>query len=148
MDGDNMTVHILRMPELFAIHQVCTNYCCKDTYYCDFYLDVSCNDGDIRLADGSSSNEGRVEVCHNNIWGTVCDDSWSRSDGIVACHQLGLEFVAVTTRASFGTGTGPIWLDNLRCTGSESRLVDCDRNSFGSHDCSHYEDAGVVCGCK
>ena len=113
-----------------------------------FYIDGSCDDGDIRLADGSSSIEGRVEVCYSNIWGTVCDHSWNISDGIVACRQLGLKFVAITTRASFGTGTGQIWLNKLQCTGSESRLVDCVHNGFGSHECSHYEDAGVVCGCK
>ena len=84
-------------------------------------------------------------MCHNNAWGTVCDDDWSRNDGIVACCQLGLGFVSVTTQASFGPGTGQIWLDDLSCTRSESRLVDCNHNGFGVHNCVHGEDAGVVC---
>ena len=48
------------------------------------------------------------------------------------------------TNAHFGQGTGPILLDNLGCSGSESRLVDC---SYDSHtaDCSHSEDAGIRC---
>ena len=49
-------------------------------------------DGDIRLVGGSSELEGRVEVCYNNQWGTVCDDFWSSTDANVACGQLGYGF--------------------------------------------------------
>lgn len=107
-----------------------------------------CFDGEIRLADGANSYEGRVEMCHNNEWGTVCDNGWSISDGIVACRQLGLPYVAITTDASFGPGAGHIWLDKLMCTGSESQLANCHHNGFGLHSCNHNEDAGLVCGCK
>jgi hypothetical protein len=47
--------------------------------------------------------------------------------------------------AAFGEGTGQIWLDNVLCTGSESRLIDCPANSLGNHNCLHNEDAGVRC---
>ena len=42
-------------------------------------------------------------------------------------------------------GTGQIWLDNVECVGTESRLIDCPANPLGSHDCTHEDDAGVSC---
>ena len=47
--------------------------------------------------------------------------------------------------AAFGEGTGDIWLDNVNCAGTESRLADCPANSIGVHNCRHIEDAGVRC---
>ena len=101
----------------------------------------------VRLNGGSSSNEGRVEVLYNNVWGTVCDDSWSTSDAKVICRQLGLpdsNAVAVGG-AAFGEGTGEIWLDEVECYGSESNLGECSHQGLGTHNCGHEEDAGVRC---
>ncbi len=90
--------------------------------------------------------EGRVEVCNNGVWGTVCDDSWDITDGNVVCRQLGYSMAAsVTFVASFGQGTGDIWLDDVRCSGTEAALFDCSNNGIGVHNCAHSEDAGVVC---
>ena len=51
---------------------------------------LDCEDGAIRLAGtGSSSTQGRVEVCNNNQWGTICDDTWNNLDASVACLHLG-----------------------------------------------------------
>ena len=45
----------------------------------------------------------------------------------------------------FSNGVGQIWLDNVRCRGNETRLIDCPANPLGVHGCSHFEDAGVRC---
>lgn len=48
-----------------------------------------CEEGSIRLADGVIDQEGRVEVCVNGVWGTVCDDGWDKTDAHIACSKLG-----------------------------------------------------------
>ena len=48
-----------------------------------------CITGNIRLAGGGSLAEGRVEICYQNMWGTICDDSWSEVDARVVCRILG-----------------------------------------------------------
>ena len=51
---------------------------------------TQCNHGEVRLVNGSVPNEGRVEVCVNSIWGTVCDvQEWGNEDAEVICRQLG-----------------------------------------------------------
>ena len=51
---------------------------------------IGCTEGDVRLLEGSNNLEGRVEICKNNAWGTVCDDGWQNTDATVVCRQLGL----------------------------------------------------------
>ena len=54
-----------------------------------FLYTAACTTGQLRLEGGNIPNEGRVEICMNNVWGTVCDDSWGSADAAVVCHQLG-----------------------------------------------------------
>ncbi|XP_072166902.1 scavenger receptor cysteine-rich domain superfamily protein-like [Diadema setosum] len=104
--------------------------------------------GDVRLADGSGSHEGRVEIFYDSQWGTVCDDDWDMFDASVVCKQLG--FSAATDAfpyAFFGGGspTQPIYLDNVHCNGTEAKLADCEHNGWNIDNCLHFEDAGVRC---
>eukprot|EP00058_Branchiostoma_floridae_P016459 XP_002601947.1 hypothetical protein BRAFLDRAFT_86431 [Branchiostoma floridae] len=111
--------------------------------YCNYGY---CGDTAVRLAGGTGDHEGRVEIFHNGQWGTVCDNNWSLRDAEVVCRQLGFPGARqATTGASFGSGTGPIWLDGVGCRGSETALQLCSHDGWGTHSCGHHQDAGVVC---
>ncbi|ESO93998.1 hypothetical protein LOTGIDRAFT_104858 [Lottia gigantea] len=104
---------------------------------------------DVRLVNGSNSREGRVEIYYRGEWGTVCDDNWGQLEANVVCRQLG--YIMSTTKAIakqkafYGRGSGKIWLDEMHCVGTEPLLGRCESPAFGSHDCNHGEDAGVIC---
>ena len=100
----------------------------------------------IRLVNGGSISEGRVEVFYTGTWGTVCDDSWDLNDAKVICHQLGFGGARKAyTSAAFGPGNGKIWMDDVNCTGNERSLTECSHNGWGIENCDHSEDAGVLC---
>nr|XP_014353577.1 PREDICTED: deleted in malignant brain tumors 1 protein-like [Latimeria chalumnae] len=100
----------------------------------------------IRLVNGTHACEGRVEVFHNGVWGTLCDDSWDMNDANVVCKQMGCgHAVQYKGNAYFGSGAGPILLDDVMCYGNESNLFACSSSYWGNHDCGHYEDAGITC---
>lgn len=125
-----------------------------------------CQERSVRLVGGTLAAEGRVELCINETWGTICDNSWSTNDANVICGQLGYltrgkDMIRGVTscyvhhafpgavaypNARFGQGTGPILYNNLQCTGSEDSVFDCMSDGLGmSGTCSHSDDAAVMC---
>ena len=116
--------------------------------FCNAHISLSCPaDGSIRLVDGALSSEGRVEIFYQGQWGTVCDDLWGLPDARVVCRQLGFPDAqrAVSATDHFSTGDGPIFLDDVECSGSESQLSDCSHRGWNVNNCGHSEDAGVIC---
>ena len=118
---------------------------CFNLYHFDYYLIESNNFTFIRLIGGRVPSEGRVEVYYGQ-WGTVCHDYFDINDANVVCRELGYPGAArYHGGAHFGRGSGPIWLDDLACTGTETSLHYCYHRGVGNHDCGHYEDVGVIC---
>ena len=107
----------------------------------------------IQLVGGESPLYGRLEVLHRGVWGTVCDDGFNWKAGEVACKALGLGshiptvYANPQTASQSGVGSVPksIWLDNLRCSGNESNLFQCEHLPIGRSDCTHVEDVWLKC---
>ncbi|XP_029427837.1 scavenger receptor cysteine-rich type 1 protein M130-like [Rhinatrema bivittatum] len=101
---------------------------------------------DMRLVNGGSRCAGRLEVYYDDTWGTVCSDDWDARDAAVVCKQLGCGSAIETTRQNpFGPGSGPVWLQRVFCSGSESHLSQCGSWVSQQFACSHNRDVGVTC---
>ncbi|XP_064388391.1 soluble scavenger receptor cysteine-rich domain-containing protein SSC5D-like isoform X3 [Halichondria panicea] len=109
--------------------------------------------GDLRLVDNSGQtggSSGRLEFFYNGQWGTVCQDNFSPNDAIVACRQLVFRpYIRYGTVGRLGfseaLSSTRTWLDELRCRGIESRLINCRANTIGVEDCTHSEDVALIC---
>ena len=63
----------------------------------------------VRLVNGNSEGEGRVEVFHAGEWGTVCDDHWSEIDANIVCKEIGFaRAISASGFATFGEGSGTV----------------------------------------
>ena len=105
----------------------------------------------LRIVNSSVSNPsmGRLEIFHNDKWGTICDDYFDINATQVACRMLGfggaLDFYP---NAVLGQGATdePIWLDDVVCeTGTETSFYECNKANFGINNCRHTEDVGIAC---
>uniref|UniRef100_A0A8C3I006 SRCR domain-containing protein n=1 Tax=Chrysemys picta bellii TaxID=8478 RepID=A0A8C3I006_CHRPI len=104
---------------------------------------------ELRLVNGNSSCSGRVEVKHQNRWGTACGGNWNMKGAVVVCKQLGCgSALKALNRAPFGKGSGPTWLYRVNCHGNESALWDCSHQGWGTFKCKHENDIGVICSGK
>uniref|UniRef100_A0ABM5G0A1 Neurotrypsin n=1 Tax=Pogona vitticeps TaxID=103695 RepID=A0ABM5G0A1_9SAUR len=100
----------------------------------------------VRLVDGESPREGRVEVFLHGQWGSICDDDWTAREAAVVCRQLGYSDAAkAQTVAHRGKGHALIHLNSVECKGTERTLEECLLQENGIHNCWHSRDAGVIC---
>ncbi|KAL0148675.1 hypothetical protein M9458_056002, partial [Cirrhinus mrigala] len=100
----------------------------------------------LRLSGGEGRCSGRLEVYHNAVWGSVCDDQWDISDAQVVCRQLGCgAALRADGNSVFGAGEGVVWLNRVECRGNEIHLWDCPLSLNNHTDCSHKEHAGLTC---
>ena len=125
----------------------------------------NCSTGDIRLVGGSTEYEGNVQICYNNAWGSVCDDSWGRSDSNVvdslnsnhlvymcilkclySCTSLLNEGSQYYYNNYFGVSNSPPYLYGIfYCSGLEQSLLSCLRSYRDLLNCGNSEIAGVHC---
>jgi len=108
---------------------------------------VSClTDDAVALFGSGHPRKGRLELYHNGKWGTVCDDYFDTAAARVVCHSLGFGYIGGEKNAiNYGLGIGMIWLDSVRCVGTETHIGECSHREWGVHDCTHHEDIAVVC---
>ena len=96
--------------------------------------------------NSTTTGRGRVEIFARRTWGSICDDGWDLHAANVTCKSLGFEGAErIAEVEEFGKGTGHIWLDDIKCVGTEISLDFCNMHGLGRSDCIHSEDAGVVC---
>lgn len=103
-------------------------------------------EGALRLVDGKTDLQGRLEIYHDNVWGTICNDSFDILGANVACRQLGYSSaIDYSTYLYNGQGSRKIWLDDLHCTGFEPSLINCYHRGWGTTRCTHSQDIGISC---
>ncbi len=130
-------------------------------------ITIVCSENAVRLADGVDSAQGRVELCRDGEWRSICANSWTHPDAQVACRQFGFNgrelrcyivciklsvllytaLFAYTNLygAPFGSG-GEIALTNVRCLGNETDLLQCSAAQFRSGlTCSLGGGAAIDC---
>ncbi|XP_071488831.1 scavenger receptor cysteine-rich domain superfamily protein-like [Diadema antillarum] len=124
-------------------------------YFGDYDITIICTNetlvplgSDVRLVQGTTEYEGRVEVAVGNRYGAVCSSStWDLKAGNVLCRQLGFEpAVAAPRLAYFGSDMRTSYMSNVVCYGNESALSDCSFTGPEGVRCSSGETASVICG--
>lgn len=101
---------------------------------------------DLRLVNGSDKCSGRLEVFHDQRWGTVCADDWDLAEAYVVCRQLGCGTPRSASNSSqFGEGPHLTWVDAVECTGMERALFECKVKLWGAQNCKSKGYASVVC---
>uniref|UniRef100_A0A8C1S5V6 SRCR domain-containing protein n=1 Tax=Cyprinus carpio TaxID=7962 RepID=A0A8C1S5V6_CYPCA len=106
---------------------------------------ITCS-GKILNHLNSGRCSGRLEVYHNAVWGSVCDDQWDISNAQVVCRQLGCGAALRADRNSvFGAGEGVVWMNKVECRGNEIHLWDCPLSLKNHTHCSHKGHVRLTC---
>jgi len=95
----------------------------------------------------SQRHSGRLEVFHDGVWGTVCDNGFTIDAALVVCRQLHLWDGSILPEGAVHAGSGQIWMSEVLCEGGEPELEACPFGGWGvtSASCSHLQDVGVNC---
>ena len=120
-----------------------------------------CNDGDIKLSGSSYSSQGRVDLCINGTWGTICSDYFDINDANVVCRQLGyfpygmlvkcyyyhskIHCISGAIIINSWSNVFPVYINDLNCTGNESTVWDCPHNGLIDYSCYYRNDAAIAC---
>jgi len=108
-------------------------------------VSVSCPTVTVRLAGGGTPQEGRLEVIYNRTLGTVCRGGFSDAATSVVCYMLRYGRSGWVIGNRYGAGNGLMWLDNVRCNGTEISIAGCRHSGWGRHNCGHDEAVSVSC---
>ena len=104
----------------------------------------------VRLVGGRTGNEGNVQVLYDGEWGYICGTQWGIAEANVTCRMLGFKSASQAKVKGFPKDDKylcRVWVDVVRCKGSEESLLDCSLDRFASFSCEDPQrKAGVVCG--
>ncbi|CAH2096876.1 unnamed protein product [Euphydryas editha] len=100
----------------------------------------------LRLVGGRNVNEGRIEIYHNGIWGSICPDGWTLYEASAICHHLALGFAEQALQTDY-FGNSKIILSGVQCLGNETNLFMCKHQGLGDVTCPGKPGhvAAVVC---
>ncbi|XP_059360811.1 scavenger receptor cysteine-rich type 1 protein M130-like [Carassius carassius] len=120
---------------------------CKSTAWgiqnCEHLKDAGVTCNNVKLVDGSSECDGRVQIRYNRQWGAVCYSGWDLADATVLCQELYCGDIAEPK--AYVQPSGQIWMDQLACTGNELTVQDCPFTGWGVSSCLDGLHAGVSC---
>ncbi|OQV16716.1 Protein bark beetle [Hypsibius exemplaris] len=102
----------------------------------------------LRLVNGSSKYEGRLEIFANNEWSTVCQERWTLKNAGVVCRQLGFAHAPedfLSGLLHYSPGEGPIAMSHVDCDDWDWDILRCPHDALTDHSCTHLQDVGVKC---
>ena len=133
-----------------------------------FCFAIECKEGEIRLVNGKTENEGTIEICFDDLWGLISDSEWDNSDAEVVCRQLGYSTISMlmcmvvtrctilikggslaSTGSHYGKPNKTMHAGNVRCHGDEANLQECSMTTYslekGKQLRQDTDVAGVSC---